>query len=793
LKRVLTGIAAAGVVLGMTVPTAFAATNSSMNMKAMTWKQDQIMLGTSSIGFKGFESMYAGTETTYMPIYYLNEYLHKMGFGASWDGVNKVWSITTPTGVTVDTSAFGTAGQGTAGIYVNGTLVQMTTPKFAKDPASGVETTYMPIYFLLKVLQGIGVAQQSDWNGNTGVLTLVKPAVTTPTTSTGLSALSVSGQTLGSGTATSPYINETGTSETVSTMLTDAMGNPLTNATLDVTLVGGTAAPTVQQGSMYEPISSSTSNGVTTYTTSVTTDSNGKVSFTVSGEGVYQLTVAGTNGYSSDTQSTYIGMANGNPILSPSTMSTGFSSASNSTAGLVPVTVTLPESNNAPAANQEVTFYLVNSGGLDGMFTNAQGQSIGAAADSGSGLTSPAPAAAYTTYTNSDGQATAYVNAYEAGTATVYVAEGGNGTQYTTGVESTLTYSAPSTTTVTSAAGLAVGTTDFTTSANVADVNSVDGVSDSNNVYVAPLASTADVTDAMLTGDNVTYTLNFASGQNLSSISLDALNAAATSSSAVMPSLPTSATSASMVQVEAEYGTNNYTWWVNGVELMNSSGSAYTTALPVFGFQASAAGTVSIASGSAKATATFVGAPVSGTYTSYLSPNTIDVSTVGGSTTATFTVLDSSGNPVPNTSVPISYGKSLSGLWLTAVNGSSLSEYVTGSDTTEPTPIPLYTQSGLGYSQVSVPGVVSWNNSSNTFNVETGSNGQVTLSFATSGAPYWTTSGTTYGINYSTAPSGTPTATTYTYFGASTQPTQGVLYIGNTKPTSWSSVGSISW
>lgn len=786
MKRALTGIAAASVVLGMSVPTVFAA-----NYSNATWHQETIQIGSTTLGFKGFDALYAGTQTDYMPIYYLIEMLQKDGYQASWNGINKVFSITTPSGVKVDMSQFTSPGQGTASIYLNGQLVQMTDSVVMKDPASGVNTTYMPVYFLLKVLSAIGAASQSNWNGTTETLTLQAPSVMT--SGAGLSALTVSGQTIGSGTATNPYINETGTSETVSTMLMDSMGNPVANATLDVTLVGGTTSPTVQQGNMYQPISSSTSNGETTYTTSVTTDSNGKVSFTVSGEGVYQLTVAGTNGYSSDTQSTYIGMANDNPILSPSTMSTGFSSASNSTAGLVPVTVTLPESNNAPAANQEVTFYLVNNGGLDGMFTNAQGQSIGASAVSTATNGVPSTAIAYTTYTNSDGQATVYVNAYEAGTATVYVAEGGNGTGWETGVTSTVTYSAPSTTTVTSAAGLAVGTADFTNQNSVVNVNSVYGVSDSDNVYVAPLSSTANQTDAMLTGNNVTYTLNFASGQNLSSISLDA----GTSNAAVnlTTQLPTSATSASTVQVEAEYGTNNYTWWVNGVELMNGN-TPYTTTLPVFGFQASAAGTVNITSGSAKATAAFVGAPDTGTYTSYLSPNTISVSTVGGSTNATFTVLDKNGNPVPNTSVPISYSGSLNDLWLTAVNGTSLSEYVTGSNTTEPTPIPLYSVGSLGYSSVSIPGLVAWNSSNNTFNVETGSNGQVTLSFATSGVPYWnTTNGTTYGIAYSSAPNNTPTSTTYTYtyFGNSTQPNQGVLYIGNSQPTNWTSVGSINW
>ncbi|WP_258112146.1 hypothetical protein [Alicyclobacillus sp. SP_1] len=402
MKRVLTGIAAAGVVLGMTVPTAFAATNSSMNMKAMTWKQDQIMLGTSSIGFKGFESMYAGTETTYMPIYYLNEYLHKMGFGASWDGVNKVWSITTPTGVTVDTSAFGTAGQGTAGIYVNGTLVQMTTPKFAKDPASHVETTYMPIYFLLKVLQGIGVAQQSDWNGNTGVLTLVKPAVTTPTT-TALSAISINNQSSGTGSVSNPAVVLNGGSATLSTTLTDAMGNPIPNTQVTFAFSQGNMAATgltvESNGNVLAP--QAVGQGATATDYDVYTNSNGQATVTVSGPSgqtaAYSVTASApyqtSSGVSLTTSAVNVEfVAPGSVGITPYA-SNGEYEASFGTA--VPVTVTLPPVNGTAQSNVELTFTATSKGGGNPYFTNTSGANMGSVA---------------TAFTNSAGQATVWLN-----------------------------------------------------------------------------------------------------------------------------------------------------------------------------------------------------------------------------------------------------------------------------------------------------------------------------------------------------------------------------------------------
>ncbi|MFX4300670.1 hypothetical protein ACOJUR_00055, partial [Alicyclobacillus tolerans] len=170
MKRALTGIAAASVVLGMSVPTVFAA-----NYSNATWHQETIQIGSTTLGFKGFDALYAGIETNYMPIYYLIEMLQKDGYQASWNGINKVFSITTPSGVNVDTSVFTNPGQGTASIYLNGQLVQMTDSIVKKDPASGGNTTYMPVYFLLKVLHAIGAASPSNWDGNTETLTLQAP------------------------------------------------------------------------------------------------------------------------------------------------------------------------------------------------------------------------------------------------------------------------------------------------------------------------------------------------------------------------------------------------------------------------------------------------------------------------------------------------------------------------------------------------------------------------------------------------------------------------------------------
>lgn len=158
--------------LGMMVPAAFAATTTS----SQAWQQEYISVGNTTTGFKGFAANYAGSPTNYMPIYYVNKALKNMGFKVTWDGTNLI--ITNPK---VQAPSNVTPGSGPNGIYLNGTLVQKTTVKVAKDPAGGTETSYMPIYFVLKVLQEVGVAQTSDWNGTT--LTMHKPVTALAITS----------------------------------------------------------------------------------------------------------------------------------------------------------------------------------------------------------------------------------------------------------------------------------------------------------------------------------------------------------------------------------------------------------------------------------------------------------------------------------------------------------------------------------------------------------------------------------------------------------------------------------
>lgn len=55
------------------------------------------------------------------------------------------------------------AGAGLMNVYVNGVLVQKVNGRFAADPSTEKDTTYMPIWYVEQLLNRLGF--QSKWNG----------------------------------------------------------------------------------------------------------------------------------------------------------------------------------------------------------------------------------------------------------------------------------------------------------------------------------------------------------------------------------------------------------------------------------------------------------------------------------------------------------------------------------------------------------------------------------------------------------------------------------------------------
>jgi hypothetical protein len=100
--------------------------------------------------------------TTYMPIFYLQQVLTKLGIQNTWDGKTHTWNLTTPSYMAPNMSNV-KAGTGDSSIYLNNTLIQKVNSVAAVDPASGQTTTYMPIWYLEQILQRLPVTP--TWNG----------------------------------------------------------------------------------------------------------------------------------------------------------------------------------------------------------------------------------------------------------------------------------------------------------------------------------------------------------------------------------------------------------------------------------------------------------------------------------------------------------------------------------------------------------------------------------------------------------------------------------------------------
>ncbi|KPV38944.1 hypothetical protein [Alicyclobacillus ferrooxydans] len=115
---------------------------------------------------------WGGSKTTWVPVYYLQQVLTKAGFQTSWNGTSLTF-VSDPSGW-VTGAALGnpeaqplTAPKGQMQVtLVSGSAPSMNIPKLvAKDPASGVKTTYVPIYYIDQVLNQYWM-MHATWNGS---------------------------------------------------------------------------------------------------------------------------------------------------------------------------------------------------------------------------------------------------------------------------------------------------------------------------------------------------------------------------------------------------------------------------------------------------------------------------------------------------------------------------------------------------------------------------------------------------------------------------------------------------
>jgi hypothetical protein len=339
--------------LGMLVPVAFAASTTTGLKKA---SQLPIVVNGSALS-NPFEmtGLDSGNTTGFFPIYYFNQALAKIGFAATWDGVNHVWNISAPN-VTAAPVAGG-VGTGNTTVTVNGTVVKKFNTQAAKDPAGSQVTTYLPIFYINNVLSALGV--KGTFSGQTGLSVTSAQS----TMGAGLSAIMVSGATNGDGSQSSPAVSLNNAAVTLSTTLTDANGNALTNTavTFSVSNYGNyPTLPTVESASGVV-ISGTQQTNAEQYT--AYTDGTGTASISVTGPSsttyAYQVVATApyqsSNGMAVSSQSAYVEFVANNQVgLTPYANSSTPFNASLGTP--VPVTVTLPPNASGNAqANALVT------------------------------------------------------------------------------------------------------------------------------------------------------------------------------------------------------------------------------------------------------------------------------------------------------------------------------------------------------------------------------------------------------------------------------------------------------
>ena len=96
--------------------------------------------------------------TTYVPIWYVSQTLESLGFTYKWDGSH--WSLKTPSSIHPNLYHVN-PGHGNMEISLNGTVVYRVNGIVALD--SGHETTFMPIWYVMQVLDRCGFS--SSWDG----------------------------------------------------------------------------------------------------------------------------------------------------------------------------------------------------------------------------------------------------------------------------------------------------------------------------------------------------------------------------------------------------------------------------------------------------------------------------------------------------------------------------------------------------------------------------------------------------------------------------------------------------
>ncbi len=102
--------------------------------------------------------------TTYMPLYYVQQLLNDLKISNTWNGNTNTWKITTPFSSQPMTTLKTTSGS--MGIEINNKWFAAHVNKIVTiDPSSHQNTTFIPIWYIMQALKAIGL--QSSWSNGT--------------------------------------------------------------------------------------------------------------------------------------------------------------------------------------------------------------------------------------------------------------------------------------------------------------------------------------------------------------------------------------------------------------------------------------------------------------------------------------------------------------------------------------------------------------------------------------------------------------------------------------------------
>lgn len=155
-RAAVIGIASTSLALGLMVPVASASTTS------IQWVKKNVEFSTyTAHGVSG----YVERGTTYMPVWYIMQALRRSGYAVSFNG--KTLSITTPSDITPNIGNI-SIGTGNLSIRINGKVAKFVQSEVHPDPATHVNTQFIPIYYIQQVLSALSFYNRWDGTNWTG-------------------------------------------------------------------------------------------------------------------------------------------------------------------------------------------------------------------------------------------------------------------------------------------------------------------------------------------------------------------------------------------------------------------------------------------------------------------------------------------------------------------------------------------------------------------------------------------------------------------------------------------------